>query len=407
MADPHPSNTRNSSARVRRWTGPALLSFGYRPLFLGAGLWAVLAMVLWLVELTGTRVLATHLDPIGWHAHEMLFGYLGAALAGFMLTAVPNWTGRLPILGWPLAVLTGLWAVGRAVMLISALVPGPLVMALDLAFPLALLAMSLREVLAGRNWKNLPLLALFSLYILGNALFHIEGLNGGFPARGPGLRLGLSAALLLITLVGGRVIPSFTRNWLVKQGQEGRPAALGPFDLIVFAASVLVLLGWSVSPTQTALAPVMLLVGGGHLLRLLRWKGWLTRGEALLWVLHMGYLFVPLGFVAMGLSILDPVALPYAGALHLWMAGGIGVMTLAIMSRASLAHAGLPLHAGGRLTLVYHLIIGSVLLRFGGAYPGADGWANHLSALLWLAGFALFTVHYGPVWCTKPVPKRF
>ncbi|MDA5093767.1 NnrS family protein [Aliiroseovarius sp. KMU-50] len=407
MSDARKKPAQNSSSRVRNWSGPSVLSFGYRPFFLVASVWALLAMALWLLALAGVPVLGSRFDPITWHAHEMLFGYLGAALAGFMLTAVPNWTGRLPVLGWPLAGLVAIWGAGRLAVATSSLMSPYLTAAADVAFPLALFVLILREVAAGRSWKNLPLLALFGFFILGNMLFHVDAAQGRFAANGVGMRLGVATAIMLISLVGGRVIPSFTRNWLVKAGRAALPAAFGIIDKLVLISTALALFIWTVFPSSPLISELFILVGMGQLVRLMRWRSWAVRQEPLLWVLHAGYLFVPLGFLALGLSGLSTGLVPFLGALHLWMAGGIGIMTLAIISRASLAHAGKPLHASPRLAMAYNLVLLSVLLRFLAAYPVGNGWAAHISAILWLAGYALFTWHFWPIWMAKPVARRF
>ena len=210
--------------RIREWQGPALFSYGFRPFFLSAGLWAVLAMVLWLLFLTGHLDLPGPFDPTSWHAHEFLFGYTGAVIGGFVLTAVPNWTGRLPVTGWPLAGLSGLWLLGR----IAVMSPLDwwLILVLDLSMPVALVAVILREVLAGRNWRNLPVAGLIAVFALSNGLFHIEAARGIAASSGLGMRLGLAAVLMLIALIGGRIIPSFTRNWLAARGATALPVRI-------------------------------------------------------------------------------------------------------------------------------------------------------------------------------------
>jgi uncharacterized protein involved in response to NO len=174
-----------SAERMRAWTGPAILSFGFRPFFSLAGLWAALAMAVWVAMLSGRTVLPTGFDPIGWHAHEFLFGYLGAVMAGFLLTAVPNWTGSLPLVGWPLAGLVALWVIGRGAVAVSAHLPPVVVALADLAFPLALAGFLSREIVAGRNWKNLPVLALLTGWAVANALFHWEATRRA-PAQASG-----------------------------------------------------------------------------------------------------------------------------------------------------------------------------------------------------------------------------
>ena len=165
----------STAERMRSWSGPAVLSYGFRPFFLGAALWSALAMELWIAMLNGVATLPTALDPVSWHAHEFLFGYLGAVVAGFLLTAVPNWTGRLPIVGWPLGGLVALWVVGRLAVAFSADLPVILVAVGDLLFLVVLAAVTAREIIRGRNWRNLIMLALLGALILGNAVARQSG----------------------------------------------------------------------------------------------------------------------------------------------------------------------------------------------------------------------------------------
>ena len=190
-----------SAERVRAWQGPAILSYGFRPFFLLGALWAALAMLLWVFMLTGRDVLPTAFDAVSWHAHEMLFGYLGAVMAGFLLTAVPNWTGRLPVTGWPLLGLATLWVLGRGAVAVSALLPWTVVALADLALPLALAGFLAREIVAGRNWRKLPVSGLLTLWTLANALYHLEAARDGYPAGGLGLRIGLATAIMMIALM--------------------------------------------------------------------------------------------------------------------------------------------------------------------------------------------------------------
>lgn len=386
------SSAKSSAEQIRAWQGPALFSFGFRPFFLCGALWVVLAMLLWLAMLGGALSLPTRLDPVSWHAHEFLFGYLGAVLAGFLLTAVPNWTGRLPMVGWRLAALFGLWLAGRVALLCSALLPAGLGAVVDLAFPLVLGAMILREIVAGRNWRNLIVLALLAVFTLANALFHHEALQGGYPAQGTGLRLGLATALMMIAVIGGRIIPSFTRNWLARSDNPARPAPpMQRFDKLVLVASLLALALWVARPEDRLTGAALLGFGALHLARLARWQGRHTLGEPLVWVLHVAYGFLPLGAIALGLAPLTGMFEP-AAAQHLWMAGAIGAMTLAVMTRATLGHTGQPLVAN-RITLaIYLCLFASVLARLGaGPWPAL----TQASGALWIAGFAGFVLGYG------------
>lgn len=388
-----------TAGKMRAWTGPAIFSFGFRPFFLMAGIWAALAMLLWVVMLSGRTPLATAFDPFSWHGHEMLFGYLGAVAAGFLLTAVPNWTGGLPVTGWPLAAMAGLWLAGRLAVAISAQLPWGLVMLADLALPAALAGFLASEIVSGRNWRNLPVLALVLGFLLANLFYHVDAARGGYAAGGAGLRLGLGVAVMLIALIGGRIVPSFTRNWLVQQGSAARPVPMGRADGAVLALTLLALVFWVPAPGAAATAPVMALAGLAHLWRLSRWSGRHTGAEPLVWVLHAGYGFVGLGFLAIASARFLPGMGP--AAQHVWMAGAVGLMTLAVMTRASLGHAGRPLTASRAITGLYLALILSVVARVAaGAWPGAI-WLLHLAATGWIAAFAGFSVIYWPI-LTRP-----
>lgn len=385
---------KSSAEQIRAWQGPALFSFGFRPFFLFGAAWVVLAMLLWLPMLSGALVLPTRFDPVSWHAHEFLFGYLGAVLAGFLLTAVPNWTGRLPMVGWPLAGLFSLWVAGRVAMLFSQGLPAGLGAAVDLCFPLVLGALILREIVAGKNWRNLMVLALLGVFTLANALFHFEALRGGYAAQGIGLRLGLATAIMMIAVIGGRIVPSFTRNWLAQQGREARPAPpMQRFDKAVLIFSLACLALWVARPEARPTGAALVLLGALHLARLARWQGQHTLAEPLVWVLHVAYGFIPLGALALGLALLTDL-IAATEAQHLWMAGAIGAMTLAVMTRATLGHTGQALRANRATVMVYLCLFAAVLTRF--FAPLASG-MSQVSGLFWLAAFIGFLLAYGPL----------
>ncbi|UPH70317.1 NnrS family protein [Abyssibius alkaniclasticus] len=388
-----------SAEKIRAWTGPTILSFGFRPFFLLGAIWAALAMVIWVFMLAGANVLPTAFDSVSWHAHEFLFGYLGAVLAGFLLTAVPNWTGRLPIVGWPLAGLVGLWVAGRVAVAISALVPWWAVMAVDTGFLLVLALVLGREIIAGRNWRNLVVLLLVLGMALANALYHLDAAGGGFAAGGIGLRIGLGAAVFLIALIGGRIVPSFTRNWLAQRRSPVLPVPFNRADRAVLALTLVSLLVWIIWPAANLTAVFGALAALAHFWRMSRWAGYHTGAEALVWVLHAGYAFIPLGFLSISMGALLPGMA--AAAEHVWMAGGIGLMTLAVMTRASLGHAGKPLHASRPVTVLYLALIVSVLARFAAGGLPEQAWLLHVAAGAWIAAFAGFAVLYWPI-LTRP-----
>jgi uncharacterized protein involved in response to NO len=385
--------------RHRAWGGPALLSFGFRPFFLLGALWAALAMALWVPMLAGKLALPTAFDPVTWHAHEFLFGYLAAIIAGFLLTAVPNWTGRLPVTGWPLAGLTALWFAGRVAVTFSGSLPPQAVAAADLALVAVLAALLGREIVIGKNWRNLPVVGLLALFGCANALFHWEAASGAYAAQGMGLRLGLAAVLMMIAVIGGRIVPSFTRNWLTKQKAGRLPVPpMQRFDLVALGVLLAALLAWVAAPFAPFTGIALALAGLVHLARMARWAGDRTKAEPLVLVLHLGYVFVPLGALAGAAEILGNGLFGAGSAQHLWMAGGIGLMTLAVMTRATLGHTGHALTAGRGTVTIYGALIFAVLARIcAGVWPEAAGVLHSLSGASWIAAFAGFAAIYGPM----------
>lgn len=397
-----------TTERMRAWTGPAILTFGFRPFFFGAAVWAALAMAFWVPMVSGNLMLPTAFDPVSWHAHEFLFGYLGAVIAGFLLTAVPNWTGRLPIIGWRLGMLAALWLAGRVAVAVAGGFPAWLVAAIDLAFPAVFAVAIGREIVAGKNWRNLVVLGMLGAFILGNALFHWEAANGAHAAKGYGLRLGLGAGIMMIAVIGGRVVPSFTRNWLVKRQSAVLPVPpMQRFDKASMVVLLVALALWVVLPLGALTGVALALAGVFYALRLARWAGHRTFAEPLVTVLHAGYAFVPLGALALAAEILFPGVFGMAGAQHLWMAGAIGLMTLAVMTRATLGHTGQALTAGAGTVAIYLALILSVLARVaGGVWPEFSGTLNSLAGLSWIFAFGGFALVYGAHLLRLPAAKR-
>jgi uncharacterized protein involved in response to NO len=371
---------------------PALFTYGFRPFFLGAALTAALAVPAWLAMLaTGTQPLGPF-HGLAWHAHEMIFGYLAAVIAGFILTAVPNWTGRLPVTGWPLVGLFSLWIAGRVA---TAAVPWPAAAAaVDLAFLFVLGLVVWREVLAGRNFRNAPVAGLVTLFAAANLLFHLDVQWPGLAASAERLAIGVAA--ILIGLVGGRIIPSFTRNWMVKAGLSRLPASFGRFDKVTIAATGGTVALWIAFPQSRVTGTALLLAGGLHLIRLARWRGPSTIGEPIVAVLHVGYLWLGVSLMLLGLSPFVPVM--GSAALHALTAGAFGTMTLAVMTRASLGHTGRPISTDAATATIYVLVTLGALLRVA-APLAADLYLPLLilGGLLWSAAFGLFAVAYGPI----------
>lgn len=379
--------------------GLTVLSYGFRPFFLLAAIWAFGAMVIWMAALFGVLQIPSRFDPVTWHAHEFLFGYLSAVIAGFLLTAVPNWTGRSPVQGAPLAVLVALWVIGRVAVFTSGALPVAAGIAAGAVFLAALWAIVAKEIVAGKNWNNLPILILIGVLIAANLLFHMEATQTGRAAQGYGERLGMAVALTLVSMIGGKIIPAFTRNYLMKRNESRLPTPpMQRFDKLVLLATGAALIGWTFAPEARLTTAGLLGVAALHAVRMARWSGHATLAEPLVWVLHLAYAFVPLGAALNGAAILAPDVIAPAAALHVWTAGALGLMTVAVMTRASLGHTGHALHAGPSTTLIYLALVVSVLARV-----TADIWPLyreaflHLSAFGWIACFGGFALAYGPI----------
>jgi uncharacterized protein involved in response to NO len=380
--------------RYRLFTGPPLLRQGFRPFFLAAGVWAVAAVVLWISAIQGYVAIPTAFDPIGWHAHEMLFGFVLAAIAGFLLTAIPNWTGRLPLQGLPLAVLAGVWLLGRGAVFGSAWIGVGIAAALDLSFLALLLIVVLREILAGRNWRNLAMPVVLGGLLVANALTHADA--AGIAATGAlGQRLGIGIVILLIGLIGGRIIPSFTLNWLKKRGEAHLPARFGAADKAAMALLVAALAVWVVAPEGGLAGAALILAGLATLIRLVRWRGQRAGVEPLVWSLHLGFAWIPVGLLLTGLgALLSEV--PQVAGMHALTAGAMGGMTLAVMTRATLGHTGRPLAADRWTAAIYLMVAAAAIFRV--AAPFSEGaylpllW---ISGVAWIAAFGFFAVHYG------------
>ena len=201
---------------ARTYEGPVLFSYGFRPFFLLGSIYAALAILVWLPVFMGELKLVSAFIPRDWHVHEMLYGFLPAVITGFLFTAIPNWTGRLPLRGRPLMFLVALWVAGRAAVTLSAETGWLAAMLVDCSFLLLIAAAAAREIIAGKKWNNLSVVVLILVLFAANVAFHLEAHLKG--AAEFSIRAGIAVVVLLISLIGGRIIPSFTRNWLVKQG---------------------------------------------------------------------------------------------------------------------------------------------------------------------------------------------
>jgi len=368
---------------------------GFRPFFFGGPAWAVIAITLWLLSLTGGVTLPTAIDALAWHRHEMLFGFVGAVIAGFLLTAIPNWTGRLPIAGWPLAALFGLWIAARLSLLFSSFTGLWLSAALDVGFFLTLGLLAAREVM-GPNNRNTPIVGMVLLFAAANAIDYLA-VAEVIPAPDLGWQLAIAIVVLLISLIGGRIIPSFTRNWMVKRGRKhGLPTQPGKFDIAVIGVTAVALLAWLSGPAEAPIGALILLAAVMQAARLARWSGIRTVADPLVLILHVGYAWVPVGLALLGLSLMNLV--PRSAAIHALTAGAMATMILAVMTRASLGHTARDLKANAATTLLYVLVTAGAVLRVAAALGlmntriGLD-----VAGSAWGAALLLFLIAYGPV----------
>jgi uncharacterized protein involved in response to NO len=380
--------------RLQPYAGPALFSYGFRPFFLFGALYAGLAVLVWMPVFAGELTLVSAFSPRDWHVHEMLYGYVPAVVTGFLLTAIPNWTGRLPLQGGPLMVLVIGWMAGRLAVTFSGTIGWLPALVVDASFLLLVAAAAAREVVAGRNWRNLMVVGLISLLAAGNVLFHLESHVRG--TADYSTRAGIAVVIVLISLIGGRIVPSFTRNWLVRENPGRLPVPFGRFDMVITAASAAALLAWIAQPTAMSTAYALVAAGLLQLVRLSRWAGDRTLREPLLLILHLGYAFVPLGFLLTGLAAFDLI--PPASGIHAFAGGAIGTMTLAVMTRASLGHTGRALHASWATQAIYAAIVLAALARIAATLvPGQTTALIAVAGLLWFAAFAGFGAVYGPI----------
>jgi uncharacterized protein involved in response to NO len=391
----------STMAKARAYRGPALFSYGFRPFFLFGAIQAGVMIPLWLAAFAGEISLPTALAPRDWHVHEMLFGYVGAVIAGFLLTAVPNWTGRLPIQGSGLAVLFSTWLAGRFAVSLSAEIGWMSAMVLDSSFLLLLVAAAAREIVVGRKWSNLKVVGIVSLLAAVNVAFHIEAHLYGLAEYAT--RAGIALVVTLVSVIGGRIVPSFTRNWLARRPEGRMPIPFGRFDALAIATGAIALMFWIAMPTGRIVAAALCLAGALHLFRLSRWAGERTFADWLVLILHVAYAFIPVGYFLAALSALD-LAAPSAG-VHAWTGGAIGTMTIAVMTRASLGHTGRALAASYATQAIYLAVVVAALARVCAALE-----PSHADVLLavagatWTLAFLGFASIYAPLLCSARKP---
>jgi uncharacterized protein involved in response to NO len=385
--------------RRKAYYGPVLLSYGFRPFFLLALIFATTVIPLWVATYQGFVEISGPFQSVDWHVHEMLFGYAAAVICGFLFTAIPNWTGRMPIRGWPLGVLICLWVAGRLAMSgIGGFRPPFVVLIIDNSFLFAVGLMIVIEVVAGRNWKNLKVVIPILMFLGANILYHTEVLTQGSAVYGR--RLGFAVVVFLITLIGGRIIPSFTRNWLAKSHQGKLPTPFNRYDGVCLAAGACALIAWVILPNTRFVGWFLIISSGLHLVRLLRWRGYCTFRSPLLVMLHIAYSFIPLGLFVLGIGA-------QTAGLHLLGIGAIGGMTTAVMMRATLGHTGRTLKASPSLVVAFLLIVLAALTRSAAPYVEIATLSGiEIAAIIWTVGYGMILLHVGPWLCSASIKPR-
>jgi len=371
--------------------GFALFALGFRPFFLGAGLSAVLLMALWLVLYRSAGQFGLHVPPMLWHAHEMIFGFAGAVIAGFLLTAVQNWTQIRTPHGAPLAILFALWVAGRIAPFVD-VVPKELAALPDILFFPAVMIAIARPIVRVKQARNYAFPLMLAMLTVANVLVQGELLGCMHRTARLGNTLAVYMIVLMIVVMGGRVIPNFTDSKLRTQARRWKAV-----EWLAPAATLAVLAAMLADPLAPLTGLLAALAAAVHGLRL---YGWHTRrlwSVPLLWVLHLGYGWVVLGFALVGLSTLGWVAPSLA--LHAFTAGAIGTLTLGMMARVALGHTGRMLEPAKITSLAFVLIGVAALVRVAGplVFPQAYGLEIVLSGLLWMLAFGIFTLVYLPV----------
>ena len=386
-----------------------IFSEGFRAFFLSAGLFAVASVGLWTLWLAAQAAgveLALPVAPMPqqWHAHEMIFGYGAAALAGFFLTAVPNWTGARGAPHRFIATVWALWLAGRLAMLFSAGLPPWVVAAADLSLVPVLGAQMTMQMIVRPRAPQMIFVGLLALFWTANLLCHLEWM-GLADTLWQGLRAGLLTLTATIVVMGGRVTPGFTRNAMVAAGREDRlPRNPAPLATVSIAACIATVAGYLLALPEVWPGAAALVAGAAALARVALWQGLWTRRQPILWTMHLSYALNALGLIVLGLSTFG-IGTEIA-ALHVLGLGGVGGMTLAIMSRASLGHAGRPLIAPRGVAVAYALMPLALLARWTASVLPALYYPGVLTAGgLWIAAFLLYLASLWQVWWQPRAPR--
>ncbi|WP_185235309.1 NnrS family protein [Teredinibacter franksiae] len=384
-------------------TPPALLAYAFRPFFLLVGLYGALSVFFWAGFLLAGWQLPTGLSIIQWHSHEMLYGMIPAAIAGFLLTAITNWTSAPPLKGFKLLTLVLLWLSGRILFAVSGSlsVPYGLVAAVDISFLLVLGISITITLVQHRNYRNLILVAIIALLITGNSLVHI-GIGGyDFELVQKGLNLGFNVITLMIIIIAGRITPAFSINWLKQQNRNFDAVQTVKILDITCIGSLVILIIVNLFFNELWLVTVLIFAGAANLIRLLLWAGWKVKSEPLLWVLHLGYFWIVTALFIRGFGILFE-SVPDSLWQHTLGVGAMGTLIFGVMTRVAVGHTGRKIKLVRFGVFIYIGIALSTILRMAVAVkwlPFQPGIL--LTSLCWVAACVLFLILYWPI-LSKP-----
>lgn len=388
-------------------SGFVLLAYAFRPFFLLTGIYGVIAVLAWIGFLFGGWALPLGWSPLHWHSHEMIYGLVPAAAAGFALTAVTNWTNAPPLRGSALLMLVLLWLAGRVAFWLIAWLPLWLVAVIDLAF-LPVLAIYLGAILVRHEkFHNLLLVGILALLALGNFLMHLGFIQGATSLIKIGQSLGLNLTILMMVVIAGRITPLFTINWLKNHGGNPehvrRPAWMDRCS--IFSVAILAVV--DILPLPTYVVGAMALIAGLiNGVRLFQWAGWRAAREPLLWILHLAYLWIVIALLLRGASVFTSLV-PDTVWQHAIGVGAIASLILGVMTRVALGHTGRPLKLPRFAVTIYGAILCSALLRVLAAAHLIDYRIGvTLAALGWITAFALFVIIYWPILSAPRVDGR-
>ncbi len=382
-------------------------SYAFRPFFLFAFVYAFVAMSAWLfwigLHAAGGDVLemSISLPPYQWHAHEMLFGYAMAAITGFFLTAVPNWTNTRPVQGPTLIVLAGTWIAGRLAIWFSAYLPEPMVAVLDMSLILMLLGLVLKALSARWSKRNVIFVPILLGLLGANLLVHLEQMGITEDTTAMGHILALNVILILIVIIGGRVVPAFTTNALRRQGEENLPQSHPLFDIASILSMVLIAVSDLIALDDDLRGAVTVFAVVANLLRIRNWQTTRTLSEPIVWIIHLAYVWLIAGLALKAFALFNP-DLSEVTAMHALTVGAVGSMTIGIMTRAALGHTGRLIHASPVMVAAFAMMSLAALIRVASPalFPEFYNEAMLVSGLLWIALF------FGLSWIFWPVLTR-